>query len=196
LPNHQRMLRLTRWTDLQTGLVPLTILLFLLSLMLIRQAATFGSQYSQLYAAVKPAAIAGFVLVAALLTVLACFRRFYLIDPDRRCVYRGLKMFFSSRVCLAFNKEDIAAIATEGKRFWNKHGTYWCYRVVLLSTIGSQEPLSKWWREKLEKCNEEATRVAEMLGRPVRLAPEHSLLQFRMEGENPVITFQPYKFFS
>ncbi|PWU11351.1 MAG: hypothetical protein C5B50_23470 [Verrucomicrobia bacterium] len=196
LPNHQRMMKLIRWTDLQTGLVPLAILLFLLSLMLLRQAATFGSRYGEFYAPLKLVAIAGFVVVAGLLIAVASFRRFYLIDSDRRCVYRGLKMFFASRVRLAFEREDIAAIATEGKRVSNKGGTYWYYRVVLLSATGVREPLSKWWQENLQRCNEDATKVAEMLDCPLHLAPEHTLLQYRIEGGNPVITFGPFKFFN
>jgi len=117
----------------------------------------------------------------------------YLVDPDRRCVYRGFRILWLDRVRLLFQQQDIFGIATEGNRFSTKYGTYWAYRVVLLSVSGSQEPLGNWRREWLKEYNEEAAKLAKMLGCPAHLTSAQSTLRFEMQGQNPVVSFGPYK---
>jgi hypothetical protein len=189
------MVRLNRRTEVENTLFALGIMLLVLTFFLFKQGTTGYSRrgrYSPPNPALVPYAVAGLVVSLAFLATRFCFRNYYLIDPDRHCVFRAFRLFWFHRVRLLFEQEDIAGIATDGRRFTTKHSTYWAYRVVALSTNGAQEALTDWRRERLDECNAEAVKLAGVLNCQSHMAPPKSALQFDMAGQNALVSFRPY----
>jgi hypothetical protein len=195
LPNRQGMMRINRRTELQDALLGFGMVAPLAAFLLFMQAK-YGRHHYGYYRPPNPALLPyawvclgiGVVFVA----IGVCVRNYYLIDPVRRCIYRGRKILWFDRVRLLHLKEDIVGIATDGKRTTTKYGSYWSYRLVALTKEGRQEPLSSWRRKDLDSCNADAARAADMLRCECHPADSESRLRFQMEGERPVVSFDPY----
>jgi hypothetical protein len=190
------MVRLNRRTEWEETLFALGIMLIVFTFFLFMQA-TIGlsrrGHHSPPNPALMPYAIAAAILTFAFLATRICFRTFYLLDPERRSIFRGFRLGWINRVRLLLEQEEVFGLATEGRRFSTRSGTYWAYRTVALTNNGNQEPLNDWKREQLQKSNDETARLAGILNCKSFSSPPESSPQFRMDPSGPIITFGPHK---
>jgi hypothetical protein len=190
------MVGLNRRTEWENTLFALGIMLIVFSFFLFMHATIGLSRRGHLSPpnpALMPYAIAASVLTFAFLATRICLRTYYLLDPERRSIFRGFRLGWINRVRLLLEHEELFGLATEGKRFSTRSGTYWAYRTVALNNNGKQEPLNDWKREQLEKSNDETARLAEILNCKCFSSPPESSLQFRTEPSGPIITFGPHR---
>jgi hypothetical protein len=190
------MVRLNRRTDLEGSLFTLGILSAVLAFFLFMQA-TIGlshrGHFSPPDPALLPYAILTAILTCGFLATRIVLGTYYLIDPERRSIFRGFKLGWINRVRLLFEQEELVGIATEGRRFTTKYSSYWSYRTVALAKNGNREPLNNWMREQLQKSNDETARLGGILNCKSFASPAEASLQFRMEPSGPIITFGPQR---
>jgi hypothetical protein len=108
---------------------------------------------------------------------------FYLLDPERQCLYYHFKFLGFRRIRLLLTRREVLGVTTEArKRSADGGASWWEHRLVVIGKGGRVVPLSDWRKEGLGRCNREGAERATLLACPFHPAPPRSDLVVRVKG--------------